>query len=215
MSGSDHNCFGVVIKTKKFIQQGEEFISRCWSKVNWSWGKYLLKYSSVFYKAFSFKNPNEILDSIEVELRTVMDTIAPEQIIKIKPGSQRWMTAKVLKKLEVRDRLKEAWHQSGCPVDLRKFKEARTEARFLVRRAKERQVMADLEVKDLKKQWRRIKTITGGESNSGPPTELVEGGVTYKEEPDIANILNTGTVNPITSTSATLSPTRGGSMPCG
>jgi hypothetical protein len=32
---------------------------------------------------------------------------------------------------------------------------------------------------------------------------------------DIANILNTGTVNPIASATATLSPTRGWSMPCG
>ena len=31
----------------------------------------------------------------------------------------------------------------------------------------------------------------------------------------IANILNTGTVNPIASATATLSPTRGWSMPCG
>ena len=190
--GGDHNCVGVVVKTKRFIQQGEEFISRCWGKVNWSWGKYLLKYSSVFYKAFSFKDPNEILDSIEVELRTVMDTIAPEQIIKIKPGSQRWMTAKVLKKLEIRDKLKEAWHKSGCPVDLRKFREARTEARLLVRRAKEAQVEADLEVKDLKKRWKKIKVITGGEPDSGPPTEIVEAGVTYKEDVDIANVLNQG-----------------------
>ena len=32
---------------------------------------------------------------------------------------------------------------------------------------------------------------------------------------DITNILNTGTVNPIAGASATLSPTRGRSMPCG
>ena len=159
-NGSDHNCVGVVMKTRKFIQQGEDIISRCWSKVNWSWGKYLVKYSSVFYKTFALKNPDEILDSIEVELRTVMDTIAPEQIIKVKPGSQRWMTAKILKKLDIRDNLKKSWHQSGCPVDQRMFKEARTEARLLVRRAKEEQVGADLEVKDLKKRWKKIKVIT-------------------------------------------------------
>ena len=38
---------------------------------------------------------------------------------------------------------------------------------------------------------------------------------TGKHWSDIANILNTGTVNPIASATATLSPTRGWSMPCG
>jgi hypothetical protein len=38
---------------------------------------------------------------------------------------------------------------------------------------------------------------------------------TGKHWSDIANILNTGTVNPIAGATATLSPTRGRSMPCG
>ena len=46
-------------------------------------------------------------------------------------------------------------------------------------------------------------------------TDFVFPAGTGKPWSDIVNILNTGTVNPITGTSATLSPTRGGSMLCG
>ena len=190
--GGDHSTVGVVIKTDKFIPMNDEIISRCWDSVNWAWGGYLVRYSSLFYKIFSYKNPNEILDAIEVEMHQVMETIAPERLIKIKPGSQKWMTTHIKDMLEYRNGLKLAWIKSGCRVDERKWKEARTEARLLVRRAKETQVKADLEVKDLKKRWQRIKTIAGGESNSGPPTELIENGVTHKVEADIANILNNG-----------------------
>ena len=191
-SPGDHNCTGFVIKTKRFIPAGDEFKSRCWGKVNWTWGRYLTKYSSHLFKIFGLKDPNDILDTIEVELHTIMDTIAPEQLVKIKPGSQRWMTTHIKSCLEYRDKLKEVWIQSGLRSDERKWKEARTEVRFKVRRAKEKQVEADLEVKDLKKRWQKIKTIVGGESNSGPPSELVEDGVTHKEPVDIANILQRG-----------------------
>ena len=190
--GSDHNTIGVVIKTSRFIPLNEEIISRCWERVNWHWGRYLVQYPAIMHRVFEYTDPNDQLDSIEVELRLIMDTIAPEQIIKIKPGSQRWMTTHISDLLEYRDGLKAVWIKSKCPADERKWKEARTEARFHVRRAKETQVLADLEVKDLKKRWKRIRVITGGESNSGPPTELLENGVLYKDEVDIANILNQG-----------------------
>ena len=73
---------------------------------NWSQGEYVIKYSSIFYKTFSYTNSNDILNCIKVELRTVMDTIAPEQLIKIRPGSQWWMTSKIRKMIKKRNRLK-------------------------------------------------------------------------------------------------------------
>ena len=188
----DHNCVGVVIRTRKFIPVAEDIITRCWSSVNWSWGKYLVKYSSVFYKTFHYKNPNDILDSIEVNIRSVMDTIAPEKLVRIRPGTQKWMTSKIRRLMDKRNKLKEIWHESRSKVDELKFKELRTEVRLLVRRAKEDQVSKDLEVKDLKARWRKIRTITGGEADTGPPTEIIDKGVTYKEEGDIAQVLNDG-----------------------
>ena len=190
--GSDHNCVGVVIKTKRFIPVGQDIVSRCWDSVNWSWGKYLIKYSGVLYKAFAYIDPNDILDTIEVEVRTVMDIFAPEKLIRIRPGSQRWMTTKVRNVIDRRNALKEKWHKSGSKMDEIRFKDVRTEARMLVRRAKEEQVSADLEVKDLKKRWRKIRSITGGEADTGSPTEILDKGVTYKEDIDIANVLSEG-----------------------
>ena len=128
--GGDHNCVGVVLRTRKFIPEGEDIISRCWGGVNWSWGKFLIKYSSILYKTFSYTNSNDILDCIEVELRTVMDTIAPEQLIRIRPGSQRWMTFEIRRMIKKRNSLKAAWHESGSRYDEFKFKEALTETRF-------------------------------------------------------------------------------------
>ena len=192
-TSSDHNCVGAVIKTQRYILGNEEFISRCWGSVNWNWGRYLVRYSSHFYKIFRHKDPNSILDAIEVELRTIMDTIAPEQLVKIKPGQQRWMTKHIKEQLEYRDKLKQVWHKSGLPADERKWKEVRTEVRFKVRRAKESQVEAELEVKDLKKRWKRINRITGGsDTNTGPPTELVHEGNTYIDPTNIANLLSEG-----------------------
>ena len=188
----DHNCVGLVIKTQRFIPEGEEFLARLWDKVNWKWGAYLVRYSSTFYKVFSYSDPNDILDFIEVELRTIMDTIAPEQLVRTRPGEQRWMTTHIKDCLRHRDKLKEVWIRSGLRSDERKWRDAKREVRFKVRRAKEEQVAKDLEIKCLKKRWKKIHTITGGESNSGPPTELVEGGVTYKDPLDIANIMNKG-----------------------
>ena len=189
----DHNCTGAVIKTRRYIPVAEEFISRCWASVNWNWGRYLVRYSSLFYKVFSFTDPNDILDFIEVELRNIMDTIAPEKLVKLKAGQQKWMTRHIREWLEYRDKLKELWHKSGLRSDERKWREVKTEVRFMIRRAKEAQVVKELEVKDLKKRWKRIKTITGDDSgDSGPPTELLENGVTYKDPVDIANILSKG-----------------------
>ena len=62
----------------------------------------------------------------------------------------------------------------------------------MVRRAKEEQVTADLEERDLKKRWNKIRVIAGGEANTGPPKEIKDGNITYKDDVDIANSLNSG-----------------------
>ena len=191
-TGGDHNCTGIVIKTGRFIPQSGSFKSRCWGSVNWNWGRYLVRYSDRFYKIFQYKDPNDIVDFLEEELHCIMDNIAPERNIHIKPGAAKWMTSYLEDRLEYRDKLKETWIKSGLRSDERKWRDEKKEVRFLIRRAKEEQVQADLEVKDLKKRWERVNKIIGGSSNTGPPTELLEDGVTVKNPAEMANILNRG-----------------------
>ena len=189
---SDHNTVGIVVRTQKFIPEGEDFTSRCWNKVNWNWARYLVRYTGEYHRIFSYSDPNDIVDFLEMKLHHLMDTVAPEQIIKLKPGTAKWMTSYIEDRLEHRDKLRDIWQKSGLPSDERKWRDDKKEVRFLVRRAKQEQVEKDLEIKDLKKRWERVRKITGAVTGGGPPTELVENGVTVKEPAEVAEILNRG-----------------------
>ena len=188
----DHNCVGIVIRTSKFIPVDEVIKTRCFGKVDWTWAQYLVNYSSKFYKVFSYTDPNEIVDFLEGELLDILDTVAPERLVTIKPGRASWMTSELEDLLNYRDSLKEAWIKSGLQEDNQRWREVKKDVRSRVRSAKKTQVLADLEVKDLKKRWERVRRITGAVSNSGPPTELLVDGKTVKEPAEIAHILNTG-----------------------
>ena len=191
-TSDDHNTVGIVVRTKRFIPPGASFKSRCWSKTNWNWARYLVRYSSNFHEIFSYKDPDSILDCLEGKLWDVMETVAPEQNVTIKPGTAKWMTSYLEDRLNHRDKLKEAWIKSGLRSDERRWREDKKEVRFLIRRAKQEQVERDLETKDLHKRWERINRITGAPESSGPPTELLEDGEVVKEPLELAEILNTG-----------------------
>ena len=188
----DHNTVGIVVKTKKFIPVGGDFESRCWGRTNWTYARYLVRYSSEFYKVFSYTDTNDILAFIEDKLHNIMEEVAPVRRIYIKPGTAKWMTSFLEDRLDHRDKLKEQWIKSGLKSDERKWKAEKKEVRFLVRRAKQEQVEKDLETKDLKKRWERVRKIVGTGDSSGPPTELVENGVTIKDPREMAEILNKG-----------------------
>ena len=191
-TGGDHNTVGIMVKTRRFIPPGASFTSRCWSRTNWDWARYLVRYCSNFHEIFSYKKPEDILDCLEVKLRDLMDTVAPEQNITIKPGTARWMNSYLEGRLEDRDKLKSVWIKSGLKADEQRWKSDKREVRQLVRQAKQDQVDKDLETKDLKKRWEKIRKITGGQENSGPPTELLEDGETVKDPQEMAEILNNG-----------------------
>ena len=191
-AGDDHNTVGIVIKTKRFIPPGSSFTSRCWNTVNFNWARYLVRYSSNFHEIFAYKDPDSILDCLEGKLWEVMETVAPEQNITIKPGTAPWMTSYLEDRLNHRQKLKEAWIKSGLKSDERRWREDKKEVRFLIRRAKQEQVEKELEVKDHKKRWERVRKITGAPESSGPPTELLEDGEIIKEPLHMAEILNSG-----------------------
>ena len=111
--GHDHNLTGIVINTRKHFRSNEEIISRCWSRVNWQYAKYLVKYSNKFYRVFQLKHPDDIYDFLEVQLKEVMDNVAPERSIKLKPGVARWMTGYISDRIDHRDDLKAMWQRTG------------------------------------------------------------------------------------------------------
>ena len=188
----DHNCTGVVIRTRKFFHNNEDIISRCWARCNWSHAKYLVKYSSKLYKVFHLKDPNDIYDFIEVNLREIMDIVAPERRIRVKPNQARWLNGELEDRIGFRNDLKLKWQLTGDRAFELLHREEKTEVRQLIREAKMKEVKEDLEIRDSKKQWENIRKLIGGVANTGPPTELVENGVTIKDPLEIATIFNEG-----------------------
>ena len=188
----DHNCVGIMVKTSKFIPVNEVIKSRCLSKTDWTWARYLVRYSGNFYKTFSYRDPNDILDFLEEEVMEIQDKVAPERLVTIKTGKAAWMTSELEDHLDYRDKLKERWIETGSPEDELIWRETKKTVRLMVRQAKKSQVLADLEITDLKKRWERVRRIIGTESNSGPPTELLVDGVTIKDPAELAYTLNSG-----------------------
>ena len=152
----------------------------------------MVQYTSRFHKIFTYSDPNQIVDFIEEELLTIMDTVAPERLVRIKPNSASWMTSHLEDLLDYRDKLKEKWIETANPEDEKVWRETKKDVRKQVREAKTAQVRADLEIKDLKKRWERVKRITGATNNSGPPSELLVDGVVVKDPAELAYTLNTG-----------------------
>ena len=191
-SEGDHNLTGIVLRTGKPPLKPETITTRLMDRANWPWARYMIRYSSRLFKIFRLRDPDDIVDAIEVELMTVLDAVAPEIELTIRPDSPRWMTSAILDSIEYRDALKAKYEETGDNTVWAKWQEVKRDTRRRIRDSKEKTILEDLEVKDPKRRWQRIKSLSGGAEAGGPPVELLEGGERVKDQEQMADILNTG-----------------------
>ena len=109
-------------------------------------------------KVFCHSEPNEMMTVFNQFLLEILDEFAPKRYIKIREGGSRWFNGAIADSIKARDRAYARWRKSDTHEHYEIFRSLRNKTKAMVRSAKRRLIMADLNPELTPRQlWNNLK----------------------------------------------------------
>ena len=107
------------------------------SMKNYSKEIFLGKLREIQFPNFrNFENINEAYQTFFDKIMAVIDKIAPLKEIRVKGNSKPWFDAKVIDRIQVRDKLRKKYNKTKLQIDYNNFKNAQKTCKKIDKRKK-------------------------------------------------------------------------------
>ena len=193
VNGEDHSCIGVKVRLQEPVFQSETFLARNVDGIPEGAFEYEFCNSRV-YEIYRAPDVDEALDCLEFKIIRAANIVAPERRIRTRENYAKWMTPELQLKTKRRNAMRLRAEKSKKPEDWHTFKVFQKELNKELRRAREDDLKNDLDIKDGKTRWKRIRAhakLKSKKGNTGnADIELNIGDDLVKEPKQVAETLN-------------------------
>ena len=157
ITGTDHYAIGVKVRLKTPVFVSSSFLHRSIDKVK----------KDHFEGVFCNMRVHEVYNSTEVDeslghlchkILTSLNIVAPEKKVITSEKHARWMTPEILLKIKERNQLRKVAERTKESEDWREFKTYQKTLMKEMRKAREENFKAEMDVKNSKLRWARLKS---------------------------------------------------------
>ena len=160
VTGTDHYAVGVKIRLKEPVFVSESFLGRNIDGI--PKGAFEFEFcNSRIHEVYRAPNINEALRCLEFKMLRAVNIVAPERQIRTREKYAKWMTPELLIKTKKRNALRIRAEKSKLQEHWVAFREYQRELNKELRKAREEDLKADLDIKNSKTRWQRVRKHAG------------------------------------------------------
>lgn len=158
-TGTDHYAVGVKVRLKDPVFVSETFLARNIDGI--PKGAFEFEFcNSKLSEIYRADNINEALRCLEFKMLRAANIVAPERRVRTQEYYAKWMTAELQLKVKKRNALRLRAEKSKLQEHWYAFKEYQRTLCKELRTAREEDLKADMDVKNAKVRWQRVRQHT-------------------------------------------------------
>ena len=156
-TGTDHRAVGVKVRLKNPVFVSSSFLHRSIDRVEKGMFENVFC-NSMIHEVYNASNVNEALSKLNSKILRALNVVAPEKKVITSEKHAKWMTPEILVKIRERNALRRAAEESKVKEDWKLFKDCQKTLMKEMRTAKQEDFKTDMDVKNSKVRWARVKT---------------------------------------------------------
>ena len=189
--GTDHSTVGVKVRLTEPIFESHSFMSRNINKIPEGAFERIFCNSRV-HEIYQAQNIHDSVWLLESKIISTLNVVAPEKKVQTRENYAKWITPELEVKIKHRNNLRKKAVKTKMQEHWMTFKECQKGLNKELRKAREDDLRADMDVKNAKLRWKRVKTHAKiGRKGGAQEIELdVEDGRRITEHAEVAERLN-------------------------